>query len=254
MDKKLNFLFTSKLWRSVLLKVLIFGISLYGIYFFNFSFFALFIFFLLLVGLYFSQLEDRGYLKTSFFVLALTALLSLNFLKGNFGLAVFACLVFSLLFYLLLGLVALLFKNRHSVYLLFNTCLFLVIFLDFFSVDKSKHFLIINLLLFSVIFFLFKACFNFLRSAGQNSLFVIHNSQFIALVFAFITLELFWVINLLPIGFINSAVLLTLFIFLMRDFAIAYFSGRLNRQFFIHHCLMFVVLAVLIFFNSKLNV
>jgi hypothetical protein len=93
-----------------------------------------------------------------------------------------------------------------------------------------------------------------LRSAAQRPQFIVHNSRFISLVFAFLALELFWAVNLLPIGFINSAVLLTLFVFLMRDFTIAYSSGRLNRRFFIYHFLLFVVLAVLIFFNSKWNV
>lgn len=254
MDKKLNFLLTSKLWRSVLLKVLFFGVGLYGVYLFNFSISALIVFSFLLIGLYFSQLPERSHFKISFLILVLAALSTLNFYQGSLYLVIFSCLIFSFLFYLLFGITALIFKDHQSVYLFFNTCLFLAVFLLFFAADKSKHFLFINFLLFLAVFFVFKECFNFLRSANQNSLFIIHNAQFIALVFAFLTLELFWVINLLPVGFVNSAVLLTLFIFLMRDFVVAYFSGRLNRQFFIYHISMFVVLAALIFFNSKWSV
>lgn len=254
MDKKLNFLFTNKQWKSLLLKVFLFGSGLLGLHFFNFSLSAIFIFCLLLLWFYFSQLPERGYSRISFLVLVLTAFFALRFFGTSFYLAFFSCLVFSFLFYLLLGLTAFIFKNRHSVYLFLNTGLFLAVFLLFFSVDKSKYFLFLNFLLFLIIYFLIKECFDFLRSAVQNSLFLIPNSQFIALVLAFLSLELFWAISLLPIGFINSAILLVLFVFLMRDFTLAYCSGRLNRRFLIYHSLIFVVLVILIFSTSKWSI
>ncbi len=254
MVKKLNSLFASKLWRSVLLKSSLIGLGLFGIYFFNFSFSAFLIFSLLLVGIYFSQLPERGQLRISFFVLALTALSALNFFADSLYLVIFGCLIFGFLFYLLLGLTDFIFENRRTVCLFFNTCLFLAVFSLFFGADKSKHFLLINALLFLAIFLLFRECFNFLRSVSQNSSFIIHNSVFIALVFAFLGLELFWAINLLPIGFINSAILLTLFVFLMRDFVLVYFSGRLNRRFFVNHLLVFIILVIFIFTNSKWSI
>lgn len=254
MDKKLNFLLTNKLWKSALLKAFVFGFALYGIYFFNFSVSALIAFLILLISLYFSQLPERGHFKISFLILVLAALLILNFFQNDLYLVIFVCLAFSFLLYLLFGLPALFFKNRHSVYLFLNTSLFLAVFLLFFAADKSKYFLFINFLLFLAVFFIFRECFDFLRSAAQRFQFIVHNSWFISLVFAFLSLELFWAINLLPIGFVNSAVLLTLFVFLMRDFAIAYSSGHLNRQFFIYHFLLFILLAALIFFNSKWSV
>ncbi len=263
MVKKLNFLFVSEPWKSTLLKVFLFGLGLFGVYFFsarggsafggNFSFSALFIFFILLIGLYFSQLPERGYFKISFLILILTALSTLNFVQGNFYLAIFSCAVFAFLFYLFLGVMDLIFKNRQAVYLFFNTYLFLGVFSLFFGADKSKYFLLINALLFLAIFLLFKECFGFLRLVSRHFSFIIHNSRFISLVFAFLGLELFWAINLLPIGFINSAILLTLFIFLMRDFVLIYFSGRLNRRFFVNHLLIFIILVIFIFTNSKWN-
>lgn len=268
MAKKLNSLFVSEPWKSTLLKALLFGLGLFGVYFFstrdgslpvrrigvfsgNFSFLTFLFFLFLVIGIYFSQLPERGQFKTSFLFLVLTALAALNFFAESFYPAIFICAVFSFLFYLFLGITGIIFKNRQAVYLFFNSCLFLAVFSLFFGVDKSRHYLIINLLLFLIIYFLIKECFYFLRSVIQNSLFVIHNSQFIALVFAFLGLELFWVINLLPIGSINSAILLTLFIFLMRDFALIYFSGRLNRRFLVNHFLIFIILVVFIFINSR---
>ncbi len=254
MVKKLNSLFASKPWRSALLKVLIFGLGLFGFYFLNFSLPVFLVFSLLLVGIYFSQLPERGQFKTSFLILVLTAISALFFFASNFYLVILICLAFGFLFYLLLGVTDLIFKNRQAVYLFFNTCLFLAVFLLFFGADKSKHFLLINALLFLVIFLLFKECFDFLRSVNHNSLFIIHNSLFIALVFSFLGLELFWAINLLPIGFINSAILLALFVFLTRDFTLIYFSGRLNRRFFVNHLLIFVILVIFIFTNSKWSI
>ena len=254
MDKKLSFLFANKQWKSFLLKVFLFGLGLLGLYFFNFSLSAIFIFCFLLLWFYFSQLPERGYSRISFLVLVLTAFFALRFFGTNFSVALGLVPIFSFLFYLLLGLTAFIFKNRHSVYLFLNTGLFLAVFLLFFSVAQSKYFLFLNFLLFLIIYFLIKECFDFLRSAVQNSLFLIPNSRFIALVLAFLSLELFWAISLLPIGFINSAILLTLFVFLMRDFALTYFSGRLNRRFLIYHSLIFIILVSLIFAVSRWSI
>lgn len=254
MVKKLNFLFVSKPWRSLLLKISLFGLGLLGVYFSNFSFPVLFVFSLLIGWFYFAQLPERAHFRISFLALVLTAFLTLYFSQGGFYSAFLACLGFGFLFYLLLGLPALVFKDRQSVYLLLNTGLFLTIFLLFFGADKSKHFLTINFLLFSVVFFLFRECFGFLRSAIHNSSFVVHNPRFFSLVFAFLSLELFWAISLLPIGFINLAILETLFVFLTRDFTLAYFSGRFNRRFFVHHLLIFIILVIFIFANSRWSI
>lgn len=261
MVKKLSSLLTDKTWKLMLLKVFFFGLGLLGVYFFSakggsafggdFSFFAIFVFFLLAGWLYFSQLPERFHFRVSFLVLVATAVFALRFFGSNFYLAFLGCLVFGFLFYLLLGLPALVFRNRQSVYLLLNTGLFSVVFLLFFGADKLKHFLTINFLIFLVIFFLFKECFDFLHSAVHNSLFIVHNSRFVSLVFAFLSLELFWAISLLPIGFINLAVLQTLLVFLTRDFALAYFSGRLDRRFLIYQFLVFIALVSLIFSVSR---
>ncbi|MEK7624405.1 MAG: hypothetical protein AAB404_01615 [Patescibacteria group bacterium] len=254
MVKKLSFLLTDKTWKSLLLKVLFFGLGLFGVYFFDFSFPVIFVFSILVGWFYFSQLPERFHFRISFLVLVLAAVFSLRFFGSSFYLAFLGCLVFSYLFYLLLGLPALVFRNRQPVYLLFNTGLFLAIFLLFFGADKLKYFLTINFLLFLVVFFLFKECFDFLRSAVHNSLFIVHNPGFVSLVFAFLSLELFWAISLLPIGFINLAVLETLFVFLTRDFTLAYFSGRLDRRFLIYHFVVFVVLISLIFTVSRWSI
>lgn len=254
MAKKLNFLFTNKQWRLVLLKVFLFGLALLGVRYFNFSFPVLFVFFLLFLWFYLSQLPERRYFRISFLILIVTAFFVLRFLGYSFSLIFWETLFFSFLFYLLSGLTALTFRDRQSVYLFINTCLFLIIFLLFFSIGKSKYFLLSNVSFFLIIFLLLKEGFDFLRSLMPHSLFIIPNSQFMSLVIAFLSLELFWIIGLLPVGFINSALLLTLFVFFMRDFALAHFSGRLNRRFIFNHFIAFIILAVLIFTASKWSI
>ena len=242
MGKKLNFLLLrGKTWRSLLFKVLFFDLILLEIYLGNFSPLAILIFGAALLWFYFLQSVERRHFRFSFIVLILAALLTLRF-SG----LIFAWLIFSFLFYLLLGLTSFVFKNSSAVYLFFQTCLFLIIFLFFFGLEKPEYFLLINILFFLITFLLLKEGF-------INSLFSIHNSLFISLVIAFLSLELFWAINLLPIGFINAAFLLTLFVFLMRDFALTYFSGRLNRKFLTLHLVIFLVLVTLIFIFSKWN-
>ena len=254
MDKKLNFLFANKQWKSLLLKVFFFGLGLLGLYFFNFSLFAVFLFGFLLLWFYFSRLPERGYSRISFLVLVLAAFFALRFFGTNFSVALGTVLIFSFLFYLLLGLTAFIFKNRHSVYLFLNTGLFLAVFMLFFSVAQSKYFLFLDFLLFLIIYFLIRECFNFPRFGIHNSLFIIPNPVFISLVIAFLSLELFWAISLLPIGFINSAILQTLFVFLMRDFALAYFSGRFNRRFLIYYFLAFIILVIFVFAASRWSI
>jgi len=251
MGKKLSFLLTSKPWKSALLNSVLFGIGLLGLWFFDFSFFASAAFFLLILVLYLFQLPERHYFRISYLILSLASFLALRFFEGNFYPAAFASFAFGFLSYLIFGLVNLIFENRKSVYLFLNTCLLLAVSLIVFAADKSKYFFIINVLLFLAVFLLFEGCFNFLRSAGRNSLLAFHNSRFVSFVFAFLGLELFWTISLLPIGFINSAVLLTLFLFLTRDFTLSYFSGLLNRRFLINNFFVFIFLAVFVFINSK---
>lgn len=254
MGKKLNFLFISKPWKSRLLKVFFFGLVLFGVYFWDFSPAALLFFFLLLFWFYFSQLPERRHFRLSFIILSLTAFLALRFSGVGLGVSLGEILIFSFLFYLLLGLGAFVFKNPNAIYRFLNTCLLLVVFLFFFGVGKSEHFLLVNLLLFLVVFFLFRECFVFFRSAALQPQITVHQPLFTALVIAFLSLELFWSISLLPIGFINSAILLTLFVFLMRDFVLAYFSGRLSRKFLIYHSLIFIILISLIFITSRWSI
>lgn len=260
MGKKLNFLFTSKPWKSRLLKVFFFGLVLFGVYFWDFSPAALLIFFLLLFWFYFSQLPERRHFRLSFVILSLTAFLALRFSGAGLGVSLGTLsvlgeiLIFSFLFYLLLGLAAFVFKNPNAIYRFLNTCLLLVVFLFFFGGGQSEYFLLVNLLLFLVVFLLFRECFVFFRSAALQPQITIHQPLFTALVIAFLSLELFWAVNLLPLGFVNSAILQTLFIFLARDFVLAYFSGRLNRRFVMSHLVFFFVLATLIFIFSKWSI
>ena len=104
MVKKLSFLLTDKTWKSLLLKVLFFGLGLFGVYFFDFSFPVIFVFSILVGWFYFSQLPERFHFRISFLVLVLAAVFSLRFFGSSFYLAFLGCLVFSYLFYLLLGL------------------------------------------------------------------------------------------------------------------------------------------------------
>jgi hypothetical protein len=244
MVKKLNFLFISKARRLLWLKVLFFVLILSGLYFWNFSITALAIFVISVFWLYFSQLSERKRLRSSFIILFLMAFLILRLEEVNFGIFLGETIFLSLLFYLLLGLDTFIFKNPKATYLFLNTGLFLIIFLFFCGLGGLNYFWGINFLLFFIIFFLSKECF--LRNS-------IHQPLFFSLVITFLTLELFWVINLLPIGFVNSAIFLTIFVFLARDFILAYFSGQLNRRFIISQFLIFSFLGIIIFIFSKWN-
>ena len=254
MVKKLSFLSTGKPWRSLLLKVLLFGLGLFWVHLSGFSLPALFGFFILIIWLYFFSIAGTSAFPDFIFGFSFNGAFDTVFFSRRILSGVFCLSGVQFLVLFTLGTSRSRFQESPIGLFPFKHRSFLIVFLLFFGADKLNYFLTINFLLFLVVFLLFEECFGFLRSAVHNSLFTIHNSRFISLVFAFLGLELFWVVSLLPIGFVNLAIFETLFVFLTRDFTLAYFSGRFNRQFFIYHLLIFVVLVIFIFTNSKWSI
>lgn len=244
MVKKLNFHFLGKPWSSLLFKALLFAGFLAGICYLRFAVWSLLFFAIFLFWFYYFQLWERNELKFSFFTLSVGCLLFLYFLGGGFYSVLIGCLVAALLFYLLVGLANFVFKDKLSVYLFLNTGLLLIVFALFFNrgTEWAKYFPWLFLLLFIIVFLLLRECFLFWKSAASH----LHYPLFFALLGAFLSVEMFWAIGLLPLGFIKAAIFLTTFVFLFRDAILAYAAGCFNRKFFLGQILVFLVLTSLV--------
>lgn len=244
MDKKLNFHLLGKPWNSLLFKSLLFVGFLAGICYFRFAFWSLLLFAIFLFWFYYFQLWERNELKFSFFVLSIGCLLILYFWGSGFYSVLIGCVVAALLFYLLVGLANFFFKEKFSVYLFLNTGLLLIIFALFFNrgAEWGNYFSWLLLLLFLIVFLLLRECFLFWKSTASH----LHYPSFFALLGAFLSVEMFWAVGLLPLGFIKAAIFLTTFVFLFRDAVLAYAAGRFNKRFFAGQIFIFLVLSSLV--------
>lgn len=251
MVKKLNFHLLGTAWSSLLFRSLLFAGFLAGVCYCGFAFWSLAVFAVFLFWLYYFQLLERKGLGFSFLVLSVSGLLILYFWGVGFYPILAGCLIAAFLFYLLAGLANFAFKERVSVYLFLNTGLLLTVFILFFKqgTAQSNYYSGLLFLLFAFVFLFLNECFCFWQPLDGRLFY----PRFFALVGAFLTAELFWVVGLLPLGFINAAILLTTFVFLFRDAVLAYAAGRFNRKFFAGQILVFLILSSLVLVAGQWN-
>jgi len=208
------------------------------------------IFFLLTAFLLYSRpLFNAFSFIVSFLLLVIVSLSVLKIFpyEGNyFLLAVFFS---SFLFYLLLGVKNLVFIDRAFWFNFFGLALFYAVFLIFFWADKSTFFVIKSLLLFLVVLFLSR---DFLSISVPDYPFP-QKKTLASWLLAFIMLELAWVISLLPLGFINSANLAIMSVFLLGDVTINYLRGALTRRAILIDVTLFVVLLLVVFGTTQWN-
>ena len=99
------------------------------------------------------------------------------------------------------------------------------------------------------VFLLFREFLSFF-SASTNKFLILLTS----LVFAFLAMEMIWVVALLPMGFLNSSALVLLFMLVLEDFAVNYFAGGLNRVLVLRNVTIFVLMSLAIFAASHWSI
>ena len=155
-------------------------------------------------------------------------------------------LIFSAVFYLLLGIKDYFFVKRARLYFVSTLAIFYSIFNIFFLADKSELFFLKFGLVILAAFILFKEWLAIIPS------FHFPEREFIAAsVAAFLVAQLLWAVALLPIGFISSANLMLLFVFSAADLLLKHFTGTISKKFIIQHLAFFLVLSALIFWTSN---
>lgn len=224
------------------LKAFAFGVSVWILRAFDFSFWANIIFFASAFVIYQSQINKR--FKVSFFLLWLGGYLVGGIFLWEWLFGATLILLF-LIAYWLFGLGDLAFKNRQLVYQHANTGLFFLAFLIFFSLNRWNLFPLKYFGIWLAVFLLFFESFKSLIGKFPR------REKFVALVFSLLILELVWTVLMLPIGFINSAALLALFAFLIRDSVWNYFEGKLNKNFILNMATLGIIFVLIIFAASR---
>ena len=155
-------------------------------------------------------------------------------------------LIFSLIFYLLLGIKEHLIVNRGKIYYMTILGILYVCYLFFFASDKSNWFLLKYLAIIVAIFLLFREWlvlatnFNFPK-----------RQLLVACAVALIIGQMLWATALLPIGILSASNILMLFTFISGDFIFKHFIGGISRKFIIQQSIIFLTFAALIFFTSN---
>jgi hypothetical protein len=155
-------------------------------------------------------------------------------------------IIFSGIFYLLLGVKDYLFIKRSRIYFLSSLLIFYVMFIVFFLADKSDLFFWKYGAVIIASWLLFREWLRIIPS------FHFPKREFLAsLVSALLVAQVLWVVALLPIGFISAANFMLLFVFILSDFLFKHFMGEISRQFVIQRLALFLILTALIFSTSQ---
>jgi len=192
----------------------------------------------------------RPFLNVGQFIYSFLILLAVSFLvvlsiQSQWLLAV--SLFFGCLFFLLLGIKNLIFIRRQPAYILFNGFLFLTVAILFFRSDVSPLFFIKYPALFLACFLLLKEFLFFSAPEPANS----RKRNLIIGGAAFLILQLFWAIALLPLSFLNAASLVLLALLILEDFIVRHLTGMMSRQIVLRNITVFLVLTLLIFGASQ---
>lgn len=168
---------------------------------------------------------------------------------------VFGATVFGVLFFILLAIKNLFFINRENYYHFLNNFLFFIVFLIFFQIGKEQFFWLWHLILFLAVFALFKEPLiqrDYFSGGQAKSNFPI-NLQKINLLasgLAILIIQYGWAVSLLPIGFLNSAALMTASALILKDLLANYLNGLLSRRIVLKNITLFVISSLIIFMAS----
>ncbi len=238
MVKKLTFLSINPTWWKLAFKSAVLSFILFFSFRSGFSFFWMAIFFTLAIYFYFTSCLDRKIIRSSFWlVLFLGILTSYQLLIANYPSSITNYHLLFTIYYLLITVVLFalanfLFKNQQFVYNILN---FLLVFwlnaLIFFKIGSLS---VWSLILPIAVFFLAKEAFLANKVAWSK------RTTVASAVLGFLIFEMAFFLGFLPIGFLNSALIITFFYLILRDVLIAHFSG------FFHLKLLFEELSIFI--------
>ena len=215
----------------------------------DFSLWSGIVFFVVAAGVYYSLLPDRTALYVSFSLAACLGFFGLFLLRdASPAISFLAVIGFGALFFLVVGLVQFFFKDRMLVFGILETVLFLAIFAILFSLTEFVPLAYEVPWFFGtalLVFLLFRESFLFTGIAVGRRMNVL------SLTAALLATELVWFLRFLPLGFLNNAAFLTLFLILLKDGIKAHTGGTLSHSFVFRSLVIFVFFSVIILAASR---
>lgn len=246
---------------SLLSKSLIFTLLL-GAAFWSGSVVLQILFVLVSILIYALLPEQREELRISYFAAIVLPLLLVNVLESTqlpfdlvAGLETVVTILSGVIFWSILNLINFKFKRRIFAYTIVNTFLLILLFVSILSIMEPFSIGFFGLGLFVGVFLLFSEIFEFFGISRVGfSLVRDKRSLVCSLAVGFLAVQLSWIVLILPLGLINSAVLLVLIFILLRDLLIAHFEGRLTLPFILRQFTFLVLFVVIIFASSNWSI
>ena len=219
----------------------------------DFRWWSLLLFFGSVLVVYITQIAERNFLRSSFWLFPLVTIIGFWVITRNivfsfsspyvsiFFVGLF--LLFFFAFFLIIGISRFFFKNRFVVYGVFNTAVLLASFAVFFVLFEKSLLWIFPF--FVIVFLLFRESLYFFNIQFKRRIGVT------SAVVALLTSELLLVTKFMPLGILNGSIFLALFFLLLRDSLIAHFQGNLTKKLLLRQVTIFVFLTLIIFAVSK---
>lgn len=252
---KLKSLLAAPALASVL-KALLFAVSLGLAAGSGLSFLWTAVFLILAAALYFLPFTQAGRYFYACAVLAAVALTLVYLFQGESA-GIFFILASAGLFYLLLGLKNFFIVRRETGnYFLYLGLCYLLVF-AFFASDRSANFLWQTFFAVSALFLLFREFLRIVEEYNVSGGDAVHANNKInlgAAIAALMSVELLWVIGLLPFGAVTAANLAFVSIFVITDLLRQFFKNTLSRQSILADSAIFIALTILIFASSRWSI
>jgi len=156
-----------------------------------------------------------------------------------------AIIFFSVLFYLTIGIKEFSFVRRYEWNSAKNIFLVFSVFLVYFMSGNYSFFYLKYLALFVAIFLLVKEWLFWLEPVFPK------RYNLAAFVLSFLALQLVWAVSILPLGFLNSASLMAVFVYLIFDSCADHFRGTLTRERIIKNFIALALSFIVIFFFTN---
>lgn len=249
MARSLTYLLTDRIRWKLAAKAALGAVSLAAFWYLDFPFWALVITVAVFVSIYLSETLERKALRRTFLVLVISGLvgakvfgaLSLPIFWGFWGL-------WTLGFFVALGMTGFYFVSRDAVYGFLNTLVVFLISVIFFYLNRAANFWFAGPIFFVIFSAVFGEVFGFLGVRAPR------RELILSLALAFVLTEIAWILGFLPLGFLNSALFLTLFSAVIRDIVVSRFRGKLDLPLFLRELAILFILGLIIFAVSNWSI
>ncbi|MDO8602014.1 MAG: hypothetical protein Q7R62_02735 [bacterium] len=226
-------------------RALLFASSLWLLADQEFSTFQFFAFILIGAVLYFIPVFKTILILPSFIALMIVSPIAMSVFGPQIQYPSLLAGFFGVLFYLILGIKQMIFVNRAKLHHVLHLALIYCASVLFFAAPSADWF-VVRSLFFGVFSYMLVREFLLIQGSERGA-----RVKLISALIAFLLVEAVWVLGLLPLGFINSAGMILIFIFAIEELVVLIERNNLTRRALILELTTFTVLLITIFSFSS---